>query len=108
MSESEAKRLGMTIHETAGEVGTSTSRRSRLRVAVAKQLTSGGMRLKNVSFAVFRDDQEAGVRLPAGRRELAGHPRVARVATTAVSAGRHGGDWSAPRPAGCAQSQPVL
>ena len=74
MSESEAKRLGMVILETAGEMGTSTSRQTQFRVAVAHQLKIGATELKNVSFAVFSDDQEPWVHLPVGRRGLLGIP----------------------------------
>jgi len=88
MSESEAKRLGMTILETAGEMGTSTSRQTQFHVAVAKQFMLGATQLKNVSFAIFRDDQEPWVHLAAGRRGLLGIPVL--LAAQRLRWARHG------------------
>jgi predicted aspartyl protease len=74
MSESEAKRLGLTIRETTGTLGTSTGARTAFRTAVAAQLTLGNVQLRNVSFAVFPDDQEPWVDLPPAERGLLGRP----------------------------------
>ncbi len=74
MSESEAKRLGLTIHEAAGTLGTSTGLRIGFRTAVAGELKVGNMHFKNVSFAVFPDDQEPWSGLPPSQRGILGIP----------------------------------
>jgi len=72
MSESEAKRLGMTILDTDGTTGTSTGQRVGFRTAVARQLTVGGTKFTDVSFLVFPDDQQPWANLPPTRRGLLG------------------------------------
>ena len=74
MSESEAKRFGLTIRETAGTLGTGSGVRVGFRTAVAPELTVGNVHFRNVSFAVFPDDQEPWSVMPAGRRGLLGMP----------------------------------
>ena len=58
MSESEAQRLNLTIHDGAGTLGTGTGVRVGFRTAVAAEVVVGGIHFRNVSFAIFRDDQE--------------------------------------------------
>ena len=72
MSESEAKRLGLEIHDAGGTLGTGTGVRVGFRTAVAAEVLVGEIRFRNVSFAVFRDDQEPWSVLPAGRRGVIG------------------------------------
>jgi len=74
MSESEARRIGLTIHETAGTLGTATGARTGFRTAVAAELTVGGMHVKNVTFAVFPDDQQPWSDLKQGQRGILGRP----------------------------------
>jgi predicted aspartyl protease len=74
MSESEAKRLGLTIRETAGTLGTGTGARVGFRAAVASELIVGQIHFRDVSFAVFPDDQEPWSVLPVGHRGLLGIP----------------------------------
>jgi predicted aspartyl protease len=74
MSESEAKRLGMTIEDKAGKMGTSTGYQTRFRTAVAQKLQWGALELQNVSFAVFPDNQEPWKDLLEGRQGLIGIP----------------------------------
>jgi len=74
MSASEARRLGLTIRKTRGNIGTATGRQTGFRTAVARRLSIGNVHLKNVSFAVFRDDQEPWSLVPPGRRGLFGIP----------------------------------
>lgn len=74
MSESEAKRLGLPIRDVAGTLGTSAGATTGFRTAVAKKLTLGNVEFKNVSFAVFRDDQEPWSQLPHGERGILGIP----------------------------------
>jgi predicted aspartyl protease len=75
MGESEAKRLGLRIVEASGSMATMTNRTS-FRTAVADELIVGGVRLKNVSFTVLRDDGEPWSLLPPGRRGLIGMPVI--------------------------------
>jgi len=81
MSESEAKRLGLAIHDAAGTLGTGTGVRVGFRTAVAPEVVVGDIRFANVSFAVFRDDQEPWSVLPAGRRGLIGVPIILGLGT---------------------------
>jgi predicted aspartyl protease len=74
MSESEAKRLGLTIHEADGTLGTGTGARVGFRTAVAGDVTVGDSHFRNVSFAIFGDDQEPWSELADGRRGLIGIP----------------------------------
>jgi len=74
MGESEAKRLGLSIHETTGAIGTATTVPATFKLAIAKHLSVGGIELKNVSFAVFPDESEPWALLPPGRRGLLGIP----------------------------------
>ena len=76
MSESEAKRLGMEVHDSSGTIGNSAGGRVGLRTAVAREMTIGPIRYRNVSFAVFPDTQEPWSDLPAGRRGLIGLPLI--------------------------------
>ncbi len=74
MSESEARRLGLRIREVRGSMGVVTGGKTEFRTAVAEDLNVGHVRLKNVSFAVFRDDQEPWILLSPGERGLLGIP----------------------------------
>ena len=76
ISESEAKRLGLAIHEADGTLGTGTGVRVGFRTAVAPEVVVGKSRFQNVSFAVFQDDQEPWSDLPIGRRGLIGIPII--------------------------------
>jgi hypothetical protein len=75
MSESEAKRLGLRFSDATGSSSTMTGR-AGFRTAVADQLTVSGVRLENVSFAVFPDDGEPWSLLQPGRRGLLGMPII--------------------------------
>jgi predicted aspartyl protease len=75
ISEAEAKRLGLTIHESGGSrMGDSAGARVDVRIAVADQLTVGNIRLRHVSFFVVRDDQQPFIDLPSGERGVLGLP----------------------------------
>lgn len=74
MSESEAKRLAMVARNSNGEVGISTGSRVGFRLAVARELTVGGSRFRNVSFLVFPDNEAPWSSLSPGRRGLLGVP----------------------------------
>ncbi len=81
MSESEARRLGLAMRESEGTMGTVTSGRAAFRTAVARDVALGTFHLHDVSFAVFRDDQEPWSVLPPGRRGILGRPLLLAVRT---------------------------
>jgi hypothetical protein len=75
ISEAEAKRLGLTIHESGGSrIGDAAGASIDVRIAVADQLTVGRIRLRHVSFFVVRDDQQPFIDLPSGKRGVLGLP----------------------------------
>jgi predicted aspartyl protease len=75
ISESEAKRLGLTISESRGaKIGDSSGANVDFRIAVADHLTVGKVRLRHVFFLVMRDDQQPFVDLPQGERGIIGFP----------------------------------
>lgn len=74
LSESEARRLGLTIHDSGGTLSTATGGRTGFRTAVAEDLRIGNMRFRDVSFAVFPDDVQPWKELEPGRRGLLGRP----------------------------------
>lgn len=76
MSESEAKRLGLAIHDASGTLNTGTAVRVGFRTAIAPEVVVGDIHFENVSFAVFRDDQEPWSDLPVGHRGLLGIPII--------------------------------
>jgi predicted aspartyl protease len=72
MSQSEAKRLGLTIRESPGTLGTSTGERVGFHTAGAREVAVGGIRFRDVSFAVFQDTEAPWSALPSGRRGRSG------------------------------------
>jgi hypothetical protein len=81
LSESEARRLGLTVDAVKGSVGTSTGASVGLRTAVAREVVVGTTRFENVSFAVFPDDQEPWSNLPPGQRGIVGIPLLQGLQT---------------------------
>lgn len=74
-SESEAKRLGLRF-VGQGALSTSTTQQAAFRAAIADEFAVGGLRLKQVAFAVFPDANEPWVNLAEGRRGLIGWPVI--------------------------------
>jgi hypothetical protein len=74
MSESEASRLGLDVHNLGTRIGDSSGGKIGLRVALVQNLVIGGLRLKNVAFAILPDSQEPFKDLPDGNRGLIGIP----------------------------------
>lgn len=74
VSESEARRLGMTVKSTTGTMGTTTSA-VPMRTAVAKNVTIGGFQFKDVSFLVL-EDKEPWTLLEPGKRGIIGLPLI--------------------------------
>ncbi len=76
VSESEAKRFGLAVHDVSGQLGDSTGGQTRFRVAVAERLSIGQAQLKNVAFLVVRDTQQPFSDLPPGEKGLIGLPVI--------------------------------
>jgi heme/copper-type cytochrome/quinol oxidase subunit 2 len=81
LSESEAKRLGLTVQESGAKSGNMAGGHIAVRTAVADELAIGEFRLRHVAFLVFRDDQEPFASTPAGRRGLIGLPVMLALGT---------------------------
>ena len=77
MSESEAKRVGLTFHQVpvgASKIQGSSGAQSQssYRIAVAEQVVVGQFRLSDVAFLVLPDDQEPWTDLRPGERGALG------------------------------------
>lgn len=80
ISESEAKRLGLTIHEFGGKAS-GASGQVQVRRTLGETLTSGDFRLRHVAFLVVSDDQEPFAGLPSGERGIIGLPVLLAFST---------------------------
>lgn len=80
ISESEAKRLGLPIGDKVGTMGTTTVA-AAFRTTVARDVVIGGIQYRNVSFAVFPDDQEPWSQLRSGRKGIIGIQLILRFGT---------------------------
>lgn len=77
ISESEAKRLGLTITGSRdAKMGDSSGANIGFRLAVADTLAVGNLRLRHVVFLVMRDDQQPFAELPGGQRGIIGFPVI--------------------------------
>lgn len=76
MSELEAKRLHLTIHEVKTKIDTMSGAKVSIRVAVAKNLQIGNAHLKNVAFYVLPAAQPPFNQLAEGRQGILGLPVV--------------------------------
>jgi predicted aspartyl protease len=82
LSESEAKRLGVTIFDgTVAVVGVTGGSKSGSRMAVAQDFIIGNFHFKNVAFFIVGDDQEPFVDFPAGKRGIIGMPVILALQT---------------------------
>ncbi len=81
MSESEAKRLRLSIRNGVGTIGQMAGAQVPFRTAVAQDVIVGNTHFKSVSFAVFPDDQEPWSDLPRGRRGVIGVPLIVGLQT---------------------------
>ncbi len=81
VSESEARRVGMTVEDVGAQGKDSTGRSLGMKLAVADRLTAGGIELRHVAFLVLRDDQQPLVNLPAGERGVVGLPAILAFGT---------------------------
>jgi predicted aspartyl protease len=81
MSESEAKKLRLKIRNASGTLAQSAGSHVAFRTAVAKDVVVGNTHFKDVSFAVFPDNQEPWSDLPPGRRGIIGIPILVGLRT---------------------------
>jgi predicted aspartyl protease len=81
VSESEADRLGLTIHDISTKTDSMTGAPVSIRVAVADNLNIGHIQLANVAFLVYPDKQPPFDELPAGERGILGIPVILALGT---------------------------
>lgn len=83
MSESEAKRLGLSMHAASMKIAGATGigARQQVHVGVAKSLTIGNLHLKNVAFVVMPDTQEPFVDWKPHQRGILGIPVLLAMQT---------------------------
>jgi hypothetical protein len=74
MSESEARRLGLAIHEGGASVADITGRTMGARTTVVDELQVGATRFRHVGFLVVGDDQQPFVDLAPDERGVLGLP----------------------------------
>jgi hypothetical protein len=76
MSELEAKRLHLTVHEVKTKIDTMSGAEVSIRIAVAENLQIGNTHLKNVAFYVLPATQPPFNQLAEGRQGILGLPVV--------------------------------
>ena len=74
LSESEAKRFGIRVRPTSGQVGDVNGTQVNARIAVADELSIGSIRIKHVAFLVLPDNQPPFNEQSPGSRGLIGIP----------------------------------
>jgi len=74
LTESEAKRFGLRIRPTAGQVGDVNGTEVNTQIAIAHEVSIGSIRIKNVAFLVLPDDQPPFSGQSPGSRGLIGIP----------------------------------
>jgi hypothetical protein len=72
MSESEAKRLRLSVHLVPTQVDSMSGAKVNIHIAVVPDLALGETHLKNVAFYVFPDDQPPFNQLAPGHRGILG------------------------------------
>ena len=89
LSESEAARLGLTVHALAADarrVQGVAGVQALYRTADADEVTVGNLRLKHVAFLILPDNQKPFVDLPPGKRGIIGLPVLLAFQTMRWSA----------------------
>ena len=81
VSESEAVRLGLAIHDISTKTDSMTGAPVSVRVAVADNLNIGYTQLANVAFLVYPDKQPPFDELPPGERGILGIPVLLALET---------------------------
>lgn len=81
LTESEARRCGLTIRDAATKMANVAGVSIGLRAAVADELTIGAARLAHVAFLVFRDDQQPFDQMAPEQRGAIGLPVLLALQT---------------------------
>ena len=76
MTESEAKRLKLSVHRVSTEIDTMSGAPVNIRIAVVHDLVVGRVHLRNVAFYVLPDDQPPFNQRAPGHRGILGLPVV--------------------------------
>ena len=76
ISESEAQRLQLKVHDVATNIDSMSGTQVKIRIAVAESLVVAGVYLHNVAFYVLPDDKPPFNQLSAGRRGILGLPVI--------------------------------
>lgn len=74
LTESEAKRFGLRVLPTSGQVGDVNGTQVNTKIAVADELSVGSIRIKHVAFLVLPDNQPPFNQQSPGSRGLIGIP----------------------------------
>ncbi|MBL9200726.1 MAG: aspartyl protease family protein [Opitutaceae bacterium] len=81
MTESEARRCGLTVRDAATKIANVGGTAIGLRAAVADEVTLGDARLAHVAFLVFRDDQQPFDEMAPAERGAIGLPVLLALQT---------------------------
>lgn len=98
MSESEAKRLGLTVQSTGASMYTMTAASISMRIAVVNDLAIGGLHLSHVVFTVLPDANPPFNDLPAVKRGIIGMPVLLAMKTIRWSYAKRTFEFSVPIP----------
>ena len=85
ISQAEAKRLGLHVVSVATSIADSSGNHTSIQVAVAKSLTVGSLRLRDVAFGVLPDTQPPFNELAEQKRGLLGIPILLAMRTVSWS-----------------------
>ncbi|MGA3045906.1 MAG: retropepsin-like aspartic protease [Terracidiphilus sp.] len=90
LSESEAMRLGLKIHDVKTHIDTMSGAQVGIRVAVAKDLEVAGVHLRDVAFYVLPKNQPPLNQLADGRQGILGLPVIFALRRFQWNAAEHG------------------
>jgi predicted aspartyl protease len=102
MSESEAKRLGLSITTTSASMDTMNGTKIPVRIAVANDVAVGGMHFAHVVFNVSPDANPPFNDLPVGKRGILGLPVLLAMRTQRWNAAKLTFDFNFPSAPGSA------
>ncbi|MGD0304778.1 MAG: aspartyl protease family protein [Candidatus Acidiferrales bacterium] len=98
MSESEAKRLGLTVQSTGSTMYTMSGASIAMRIAVVNDLAIGGMHFSHAVFGVTPDANPPFNDLPAGKRGIIGMPVLMAMKNQRWSATKRTFEFNYPVP----------
>jgi hypothetical protein len=84
LTESEARRCGLTVHDAATKIANVGGAAIGLRAAVAEEVAIGSVRMTQVAFLVFRDDQQPFNAMAPTERGAIGLPVLLALQTLRV------------------------